>query len=51
VIDTIVEMTVGAVDVMIVVEAADGLIGAVVAIDVAIGGVAIETKNNRKYKI
>jgi hypothetical protein len=51
VIDTIAGMTVGVVDVMIVVEAVDGLIGAVAAIDVAIGGVAIETKNNRKYKV
>jgi riboflavin transporter FmnP len=53
VIDTIAGMIVEAVDDMIVVvETADDLIGVVVVvIDTAIGGVAIETKNNRKHKV
>jgi hypothetical protein len=54
VIDMIAGMTVGVVvDMIIVVGVEIGeMIGVVVVvIDIAIGGVAIETKNNRKYKI
>ena len=50
VIDMIAGMTEGAVEDMIIEVGAEiGVV--VVVIDIAIGGVAIETKNNRKYKI
>ena len=50
VIDMIAGMTEGAVEDMIIEIGAEiGVV--VVVIDIAIGGVAIETKNNRKYKI
>jgi hypothetical protein len=50
---TAIVMIVGVADDMIVaVEAVDGLIGVVVTTnDVTTGGVAIETKNNRKHKV